>query len=187
MGYQAFVGLSEGFGTQQPMITVQTVLPTSDIPRGTSMIAFVQTLGASIWLAVSQAVFENRLLADLRGVDLGPTLQPADLLNIGATNVANVVPAAALPAVLNAFDNALSRTYLLATAMAATTMVGSLAMEWKSVKKSKKKDDKEAAEAPRDKTDDDERPEGTGGEGSKDEGEDVGKKGEAAPETKAEE
>jgi hypothetical protein len=45
IGYQIVFGLGVGLGMQQPMIAAQTVLELADVPVGTSIIIFTQTLG----------------------------------------------------------------------------------------------------------------------------------------------
>lgn len=47
IGYQIIYGLGVGFGMQQPIIAAQTVLSLEDIPTGTSLVMFAQTLGSS--------------------------------------------------------------------------------------------------------------------------------------------
>src|SRR6187549_3234820 len=64
-GYEALTGLAVGMGMQQPIIAVQTVLCMDDVPIGTSLVVFMQTLGAAVFVAVAQSVFQNRLIADL--------------------------------------------------------------------------------------------------------------------------
>jgi uncharacterized membrane protein YedE/YeeE len=45
VGYQIIYGLGVGFGMQQAIISAQTGLPLSDVPIGTALIMFAQTLG----------------------------------------------------------------------------------------------------------------------------------------------
>jgi hypothetical protein len=44
--YQFIAGVGVGLGQQQPMLAAQAVLDLKDIPIGTSIIMFAQTLGA---------------------------------------------------------------------------------------------------------------------------------------------
>ncbi|KAJ7506284.1 MFS transporter [Mycena galericulata] len=45
IGYQVIYGLGVGFGIQQPVMAAQTVISMQDIPTGTSLVMFMQTLG----------------------------------------------------------------------------------------------------------------------------------------------
>ncbi|KAJ7158065.1 hypothetical protein C8R46DRAFT_908054, partial [Mycena filopes] len=58
IGFQAIYGLGAGFGMQQPVMAAQTVLSLKDIPTGTSLIIFAQTLGDALFVSVSQNVSE---------------------------------------------------------------------------------------------------------------------------------
>ncbi len=136
-GYQALTGIGIGMGLQQPMIAVQTALPLEDIPVGTSIVVFTQTLGAAIFISVAQAVFQNRLIGDLQSVIPDGSFDPTNLLRVGATDIYSDVPPELLPTVLVAFNDALTHVFIISISMSALTMVGSLTMEWKSVKTKK--------------------------------------------------
>lgn len=47
-GYQIIVGIGMGLGWQQAIVTGQTVLGLDDIPIGTTVIFFSQTIGGAI-------------------------------------------------------------------------------------------------------------------------------------------
>jgi hypothetical protein len=48
ISYQIICGLGMGMGVQQPQIANQAVLDMKDVPTGTSIVVFVQTLGTFI-------------------------------------------------------------------------------------------------------------------------------------------
>jgi hypothetical protein len=58
----------------------------------------------------------------------------ANLQIAGATSIQQTINKASLPGVTLAYNNALTHAFLVAAIMAAFTMVGSAAIEWKSVK-----------------------------------------------------
>ncbi|OGE55021.1 hypothetical protein PENARI_c005G12229 [Penicillium arizonense] len=132
IGYQAITGIGIGLGMQQPLIAVQTILDISDVPIGTSVIIFVQTLGGALFVSIGQSVFTNKLVKGL--ATYVPNIDPLIILSTGATSIQSNVAKDILPAVTLAYNNALTQSFLVAAAMAATTIVGSLAIEWKSVK-----------------------------------------------------
>ncbi|KAJ7495595.1 putative efflux pump antibiotic resistance protein [Mycena latifolia] len=136
IGYQVIYGIGVGAGIQQPLLVAQAVLDPVDVPVGTSLILFVQTLGGSVFISVGQNVFRSKLLSGL--VSRVPDVDPAIVLNSGPTNLYSAVDAKFLPAVLIVYNEALVSAIYVCVAMAALSIVGSLATEWKNVKVKKK-------------------------------------------------
>jgi MFS family permease len=138
VGYQALTGLGIGMGQQQTQVAIQAVLPKEDIPAGASIVVLLQTLSGAIFIAIGQAVLQNKFAANLNaafpdgGVDIGR------LLEASASELRTLVSAANVDLVLRAYNGALTRIFLVAAIMSALTVVGSLLIEWKSVKKAKK-------------------------------------------------
>lgn len=132
IGYQAICGIGVGLGMQQPLIAVQTVLDISLVPIGTSIIIFTQTLGGALFVSVGQNVFTNKLVQGL--AQYAPTLDPKVVLSIGATSLQSTLDKAQLPGVIMAYNEALTKAFLVAAIMAASTIIGSVVIEWKSVK-----------------------------------------------------
>lgn len=132
IGYQVVLGIGVGMGMQQPLMAVQTVLNIADVPTGTAVVVFSQTVGGSIVLLVAQNLFQNRLFANL--ATYAPSVNPALVFAAGATGLEAAVPASTRPAVLQAYNNAIDTTMYIPTGIAAAAILGALAMEWKSVK-----------------------------------------------------
>ncbi|KAG4028427.1 hypothetical protein MFRU_021g00190 [Monilinia fructicola] len=132
IGYQCLAGIGIGFGMQQPLIAVQTVLDISQVPTGTSVIIFVQTLGGALFVSIGQNVFTNKLSQNL--AHYVPDLNPAVVLSTGATSIQKTIAPEFLAGVTISYNNALTQSFLVAAVMAALTIIGSLAIEWKSVK-----------------------------------------------------
>lgn len=132
IGYQLIYGAGVGFGLQLTLIAVQTVLPKKDVPTGTAIVIFSQTLGGAIMVSVAQNVNTNQLLSGLARTV--PTLNPAIVLRTGATELKNIVPPDMLEGVLIAYNDALTRTFYVAVATAALSIVGAALIEFKSVK-----------------------------------------------------
>ena len=136
IGYQILYGIGIGFGMQQTLIAVQTVLSDTDVPIGMAVINFAQTLGGALSISVASNVFNNRLVSNLRQVL--PDLDPSQLVAAGATNIRDLVPAKSLADVLQAYNEAVTQTFLVPIVFAALSLLGSLTLEWRSVKKDKK-------------------------------------------------
>ncbi|KAH7381082.1 major facilitator superfamily domain-containing protein [Cadophora sp. MPI-SDFR-AT-0126] len=147
IGWLAMAGMGNGIGTQGPLVAVQNVLSLKDVPIGTALVVFMQTIGGAIAVPIGQTIFNNKLVEGLH--KLTPELDPPSVVNIGATEIHNVFEGAQYTRIIEAYNDALSRTFLVATVLAALTLGGSLAMEWKTVKREKKSNEnaEEAVEA----------------------------------------
>ncbi|CAK5276777.1 unnamed protein product [Mycena citricolor] len=132
IGYQVLFGFGQGFGAQQPLIAAQTVLDLKDVPIGTSIILFLQTIGGALFVSVGQNIFTNTLIKNIaRNV---PAIDPASVLAAGATNLKGVVPAESLGAVLVQYNGAIMTTFRVSIAMSSLSLIGALGTEWRSVK-----------------------------------------------------
>jgi hypothetical protein len=132
IGYQIVFGAGIGLGMQQTLIAVQTVLPAADVPIGTAIVMFAQTLGGAIFISVAQNVFTNRLLTNV--IAVVPDLDPSIVLQSGATNLAKAIPSQYLSGVIEAYNGAITTTFYVAVATAALSLIGAVFVEWKSVK-----------------------------------------------------
>lgn len=122
----------------QPNIAAQRVLPKDQAAIGITLLAFVQFLGGAIFVAVCQNLLANKLIAGLRGQI--PNFDPGSIANQGVTSLRDQVPADKLRMVLEVYNNALQSIWYVGLALACLILVGSLGMEWKSVKKQQSED-----------------------------------------------
>ncbi|KAF8209845.1 major facilitator superfamily domain-containing protein [Mycena galopus ATCC 62051] len=132
IGYQIIYGIGVGAGIQQSLMVAQAVLKPADVPIGTSLVLFMQTLGGSVFVSVGQNVFRGRLLAGL--IRRVPDIDPSIVLNSGATSLHSAVDPAVLPEVLTVYNDALVAAIYVCLAVAALSVVGSLATEWRNVR-----------------------------------------------------
>ncbi|KAJ7618498.1 DHA14-like major facilitator [Roridomyces roridus] len=132
IGYQVIYGLGVGFGMQQPVMAVQTVLSIEDIPTGTSLVMFMQTIGGALFVSVGQNVFNNKLISGL--TSHVPGVDPAIVITSGATSLSKAVAPEFLPAVLSVYNSALMSAFYVGVAMGALSIIGSVFTEWNSVK-----------------------------------------------------
>lgn len=134
IGYQILAGAGVGFGFQQPLIAVQTVLDIEDVPTGTAVVVFLQTLGGALFVSVGQNIFTNKLVEKIAEY-VGPAFgDPKSVLMLGATSVQTIVPKELLPAVTQAYNDALTQTFVVFAAMASASILGAAWTEWRSVK-----------------------------------------------------
>ena len=133
VGYQILFGLGSGAGFQQPVLAAQTVLDLEDVPVGVAINMFLQLFGGTLFVSVSQNVFATRLLSNV--VASLPLLNPQEVVRAGATELRGLVRTPAdLSKLLDAYNGALTHSFLVAVVLSCLTIFGAAAMEWKSVK-----------------------------------------------------
>ncbi|KAE8318290.1 efflux pump antibiotic resistance protein [Aspergillus transmontanensis] len=130
--YTAFSGLAYGIGFSGPQNAVQTVLPVEDVPLGTSIMLFAQSFGPAVAIAIAQVLFVNQLSTNLNG--LVSDLDGAYIENTGLAQIVTSMPPAKTRDALVAIDKSLIQTWYLVVGLACATMIGSLMIEWRSVK-----------------------------------------------------
>ncbi|KAK2750065.1 hypothetical protein FQN57_004557 [Myotisia sp. PD_48] len=132
IGYQIIFGLGIGFGMQQAVVAVQTVLPKKHVAIGSSLVMFFQLLGGSIFVSVAQSVFTNKLFMEITKIN--PELPVESIIGEGATQLRKMVDIVDLPDLLIAYNDALILSFRIGLAMACLLVVGVIGMEWRTVK-----------------------------------------------------
>lgn len=130
--YSALAGFAGGIGFQTPQSAVQTVLPVSDVSLGLSVILFAQNFGPALFVAVAQTIFTNQLSTNLKG--LGIALSPGEIEKLGLTDLKKAISPMLWKDTLDSIDKSLVQTWYLVIGLTCVTMIGSLSMEWRSVK-----------------------------------------------------
>lgn len=85
-----------------------------------------------MFVSIGQNIFGNKLVEGLAAH--APSIDPYVILHTGATAIQSTVEKAILPGVTQAYSDALTKSFLVGAIMFASTMIGSAAVEWKSVK-----------------------------------------------------
>lgn len=134
-GYSMAMGFSAGIGFNAPQSAVQTMLPVKDASTGIAIIYFAQNFGPAVFLAIAQTIFLNRLSVNL--TELVPGLSPNAVNNMGLTELRMLVGQDELGKALNILDKSLMQTWYMAVGLTCVTIIGSIAMEWGSVKDKK--------------------------------------------------
>ncbi|TIC99598.1 Efflux pump roqT [Colletotrichum higginsianum] len=142
-GYQVIYGIGMGMSFQAPNLAAQTVLKIKDVPVGTSIMFFSQTLGGAIFISVGQNVLNNELVKRIRGI---PGLDGIDLKGSGATTLTKL-PAEVRDPVLETYNDALQVVFVVGLVLACSVLIGAGGMEWKSVKKEQQAKAKAMADA----------------------------------------
>ncbi|KAH8817130.1 major facilitator superfamily domain-containing protein, partial [Xylogone sp. PMI_703] len=136
IGYQAMVGLGLGLSVQQPVLAAQTVLENKDVPTGVSLMQLAQTLGGSIFLAVAETVFTTKLMSGIEDRIPGQMGEEvaATVANAGATSLQQVVDPQYVPAILTAYNNAVTNAFIVGLALSCIAIIGAVLMKWDNVK-----------------------------------------------------
>ena len=114
-------------------MAAQTVLDIKDVPTGTAMVMFVQLLGGALFVSVGENVFTNHLIANIISARV-PGLDPKVIVATGVTELRKLVQPEFLGSVLEAYNEALLKTFQVALIMGCLTLLGVVGMEWKSVR-----------------------------------------------------
>lgn len=132
IGYQIIFGLGLGFGNQQPLNVVQTILDRPDIATGSALVMFLRFLGSSIFLPVAQNLFISGLSS--RVSHNIPNVDPNQIANAGATDIKDLVPASYLPTLLIDYNDAIMVLFYMMAGTSAATVFGCIPIEWRSLK-----------------------------------------------------
>lgn len=93
---------------------------------------FMQTLSGAVFVSVGQSVLNTKLVSGL--TELVQGIEPTAIVNTGATEIRNIVPAEDLHSVLVAYNAAIRQTFVVACATACLALPCALLVSWKNVK-----------------------------------------------------
>ena len=133
--YSLLAGFSYAIGFIGPQSAVQTVLSDTDGPLGLSVMLFAQHFGPALGISIAQTIFTNRLTVNLREVK--PGLRPDMIENTGLGEIISHVEKDNMRQVLLGIDRSIIETWYLPLGLTCASMIGSLMMEWRSVKEKK--------------------------------------------------
>lgn len=150
IAYQILYGIGVGLAFQQPYTAVQTVLPDTAVATALVVLSFTQEIGGIVALSIAQNMFTNRLTRNL--AKEVPGLDPQIVLNNGALGIKNIVSEKYTAGVKTAYNEAIIDVYYLALALTCLTVVGSVFIEWKSVREEKEEDKTTGTRAVEDET-----------------------------------
>ncbi|KAJ5195352.1 major facilitator superfamily domain-containing protein [Penicillium cinerascens] len=131
VGYQILMGLGTGFGLQQPMNVVQTVLDRSDIATGSALVTFMRFLASAIFLPVAENIFLNTLVKKLTNI---PGINPDDITGGGVIKLRQLASGKTLQMLLVDYNTAINNVTYMVVATSAITIFGSVFVEWHSLK-----------------------------------------------------
>ena len=95
---------------QQPLTAIQVAVHPSQLSIGTALVVFTQFFGSAVFIALSQTTYTNSLGPALER--FAPAVNASFVINVGATNLRQAIPAGELNGVLKAFNRALMHTFV---------------------------------------------------------------------------
>ena len=126
---QVLFGFGTGLAMQQPNLAVQTVLNKKDVNSGIALMFFGQTLGGAIFVSVAQNILNNSLSKALAKI---PSVNPRIFETSGATDFQSLIPAQYRAQALDGYNDALVDVFVIAVALAAASILGSVFLPWRS-------------------------------------------------------
>lgn len=130
--YSSLAGFAYGIGFSGPQNAVHASLPSTDVPLGLAIMLFCQSFGPAIAVPIGQALFSSKLTKSLDNLGIG--LNETDMAAGGLREILQRVPSTSFESALDGFEDSLSQIWYLAVALSCVALVGSLTVEWKSVK-----------------------------------------------------
>ncbi|KAI1817360.1 MFS gliotoxin efflux transporter glia [Poronia punctata] len=135
VGYQIIVGFGIGGGIQVPVTAAQAFSPPSDIATVTTVILFFQLVSGAIWVSVSQAILNNRLIASLAAS--APHISAQEVFRVGATDITKIFHGADLDHVVDAYLTGLKSAWALSIVLGGITFISGFFAEWKNLRGTK--------------------------------------------------
>lgn len=132
---QALLGFACGTGGGIPQVAAQTVLSPHEVSIGLAIVSFGAQIGPVIFTVASTALFTGRLKTEV--LQRSPMTNITSLENMGLSDIRKNLGGVRLGEILLGYDKAVVQTLYLPLALCCLTLVGTLAMEWRSVKQKK--------------------------------------------------
>ncbi|KAH7381521.1 major facilitator superfamily transporter [Pyrenochaeta sp. MPI-SDFR-AT-0127] len=132
VGYQVLAGLGIGLCFQAPIMAGQALAKHEDVPTTTALLMFFQTMGGALTVSAAQSMFTNELISSL-AKNL-PSMNPAQVLIVGATEIRTAFSAEEFPIILSAYMDGLKVAFIFTIALFGVSALISLATPWTNIK-----------------------------------------------------
>jgi len=128
-----FLGAAIGLSVQSPQVAVQAVLAPKDVSLGGAVIMFGGWMGSALWICASATLFQNRLVDEVE--KYSPATNGTALESVGLSDIRTYIGSDRLENVLSGYDQAVVQTLYMPLVLGILTILGSLAIERRSIKK----------------------------------------------------
>ncbi|KAF9876380.1 major facilitator superfamily transporter [Colletotrichum karsti] len=146
ISYQVIAGLGIGASTQQAAVAVQSTLTEGDVAIGVAVVLFFQCLGPTTAITISQAVFASDLASGI-STKL-PDVDMQQIKDAGATQLTGLVSEQQAGILLDVYNHAVTRTFIVAAAMAAASVIGVVGIGLKKIRVEESVADPDVADSP---------------------------------------
>lgn len=128
-----FLGLAVGIGLNGPIQAVSATLADHEVSLGVSLTGFGGGMGSALFISAAATLFQGRLADELS--QAAPGTNVTSISQAGLSDIRGMIGPDRLGKVLSGYNRATVETLYMPLALALLTLVGSVAMEWISVKK----------------------------------------------------
>ncbi|EZG08636.1 hypothetical protein H106_02186 [Trichophyton rubrum CBS 735.88] len=128
IGYQIILAIGSALFSVTTIMVVQAALTSKDVPIGSSMSMFAQTMGSTIFLSVGQALFTNNLAHGLQRLGI-ERLHPNIVSTSGLLSLTTGLPPDTKMAVLGTINNALVDSWRLSMVLTCISVVGAMPVQ----------------------------------------------------------
>ncbi|XP_014553133.1 hypothetical protein COCVIDRAFT_108412 [Bipolaris victoriae FI3] len=133
IGYQILAGLGVGISFQVPVMLIQASTKEADVPLTTATLLFIQTMGGAFGVSAAQTAFSNILLKRLAVTAAG--LNPSLVLEAGASEIRDRIPAQYIEGVLKAYVSGFRGPMIVAIAFSGAAFLAGFGFRFTTIKK----------------------------------------------------
>lgn len=133
VGYEMLFGASRGGGYQTPIIAIQNSVAQHEVSVAMAILMFCQTLSGSIFLTLSNVIFDAGLESTLK--KYAPNVNANLIMDVGATEIRNIVTPANLPGVLKAYATSCDYVFYLTASLGVVVFFAAFGMGWTDIRK----------------------------------------------------
>jgi len=130
-GFEVLTAAGMGMAMQQPIIAVQAILEPAVVSIGSAIVLFAQGLSGAIFVSVANNILRNHLAQNLVTSKI-PNV--SDILAAGATDVRHLVPKEYGLLLVEAYNHALSKVFIIAIPFCSIALLFACALPWISLK-----------------------------------------------------
>ncbi|EXJ58284.1 hypothetical protein A1O7_05709 [Cladophialophora yegresii CBS 114405] len=134
-GFQILISAGLGMAIQQGFTAVQATLPPDQVSIGTAAVIASQSFGGAIFISIGNTLLQNHLLSKDQQ-DAIPGVNIRAIVELGATEFRNIVPAEDLPKLINLYNESLQAAFIAAVPLCGMAFLLSLCMDWKKIRPS---------------------------------------------------
>ncbi|KAI0385716.1 MFS gliotoxin efflux transporter glia [Hypomontagnella monticulosa] len=128
IGYQILTGSAIAFSVQDALNIAQANVEQEDIAAVVACVYFFQTLGGAFSIAAGQAAFVNQLIAKLEFS--APTVDPAQVIATGATQLRDVFTPEELPGIIQAYLCGLRAVWAVGIGFSGVACLSTAIIPW---------------------------------------------------------